>query len=185
MVKKVTILAMVLAMMLVGASSALAQTASDQYGKSEAATGVLHKQGITSYQYGTHFITDEASGTGYALKSDQLDLNRYIGERVTVYGTLAMKAGELEGGPALIDVSRIVSVSEPPSNDGSTSDVSMSSGSGDSGGGSGNSGSGGSRPSGGSGVNVLPDTGGVPLLDLAEAGAALLTSGFLISRVTR
>lgn len=82
MVKKVTILAMVPAIMLVGASSTLARTMSERYGKFATATGVLRKQGITSYQYGTHFITDERSRTGYAaLRSGQLNLDRYIGER--------------------------------------------------------------------------------------------------------
>lgn len=83
MVKKLTILAMVPAIMLVGASSTLARTVSERYGKSATATGVPRKQSITSYQYGTHFITDERSRTGYVLWSGQLNLDRYVGERVT------------------------------------------------------------------------------------------------------
>lgn len=177
---------------LLAAAPALAQTSSDQYGNggSVTVTGVLQEQGITSYQYGTHFITDTGSGTGYALKSSRVDLNRYVGERVTVHGTLAMKAGELEGGPALIDVCRVVPVSSAPGNGGSTN---VEPGGGpmpvEPGGGIGNGGTGSGGAGGGSngsgGVNVLPNTGGLPMSGLAVAGAALLVSGFLIRRIIR
>ena len=33
-------------------------------------TGILESAGITTYMYGTHTITDEASGTRYALSSN-------------------------------------------------------------------------------------------------------------------
>ena len=178
---------------LLAAAPALAQTSNDQYGKGESVTvtGVIQKQGITSYQYGTHFIEDTESGTGYALKSSRVDLDRYAGERVTVHGTVALEAGELEGGPALIDVSRVVPVSSPPDNGGSTS---VGPGSGpmpvEPGGGIGNGdsetgGGGTGGTGGGEGVGVLPDTGGLPLSGLVVAGVALLASGLLIRRATR
>ncbi len=191
---------------ILAAAPALAQTTADQYGNGETVTvtGVLQEQGITSYQYGTHFIKDTGSGTGYALKSSKVNLDSYVGGEVTVYGTLAMKAGELEGGPALIDVSRVVPTATPPDNGGSTS---VEPGGPVSGGGNGGSNSGKNNPgdtsgagssvssndgsAGGSGssssggVSVLPNTGGLPLSGLAVAGAALLASGFLIRRIAR
>ena len=187
---------------ILAAAPALAQTGSDQYGNGEAVTvtGVLQKQGMTSYQYGTHFIKDAGSGAGYALKSSEVNLDSYAGEEVTVYGTLAMKAGELEGGPALVDVSRVVPTATPPDNGGSTSvePGGPVGGGGNSGSNSGNSSpgasssvssndgsAGGSGSSSSGGISVLPNTGGLPLSGLAVAGAALLASGFLIRRITR
>lgn len=106
-------LAAVLAMML-AIGPALAQTAAqDQYqeglGEEVSATGVLEQQGATTYQYGTHTITDDASGTTYALVSERVDLDLYAGERVTVYGTLVSgyENGQVEGGPPLVDVTRV------------------------------------------------------------------------------
>ena len=63
---------------------------------------------------GTHSITDQASATVYALNSETVDLDAYVGQRVTVYGTLTPggtssdEAG-FEGNGTLpsIDVTRI------------------------------------------------------------------------------
>jgi hypothetical protein len=74
------------------------------------ATGVLEKPEITSYMYGTHAITDEVSGTRYALRSeDEGMLDGYVGQRVTIYGTLVpgYENGQIEGGPPLLSVTRI------------------------------------------------------------------------------
>ena len=74
------------------------------------ATGVLEKPEITFYMYGTHAITDEASGTRYALQSeDEGLLDDYVGQRVTIYGTLVpgYENGQIEGGPPLLSVTRI------------------------------------------------------------------------------
>jgi hypothetical protein len=74
-----------------------------------SATGTLEKLEATTFQYGTHAITDEASGTYYALQSEVVDLDAYVGQRVTVYGTLdpATENGQIEGGPPLINVTRV------------------------------------------------------------------------------
>ncbi len=75
-----------------------------------AATGVLERQGITYYMYGTHTITDEASGTMYALRGEDEELlEGYVGQRVTVHGTLVAgyENGQVEGGPPLLNVTRI------------------------------------------------------------------------------
>ena len=42
--------------------------------KSIELSGVIEKQGITSYMYGTHVIED------YALRSNIVDLNNYINQ---------------------------------------------------------------------------------------------------------
>ena len=73
------------------------------------ATGVLEKPEITSYMYGTHAITDEASGTRYALRSKEEGLlDRYTGQRVTVSGTpVPGYESGLEGGPPFIEVNQV------------------------------------------------------------------------------
>ncbi len=49
----------------------------------------MGRQAITTYQYGTHGVTDEASGAFYdVLSSDVVDLDAYTGQRFTIYGTL-------------------------------------------------------------------------------------------------
>lgn len=76
-----------------------------------AATGAVERLDITSYQYGTHAVTDEASGAFYVLNSDVVDLDAYTGQRVTVYGTLVpgYEYGQVEGGPPLVDVTWVES----------------------------------------------------------------------------
>ncbi len=73
------------------------------------ATGVLEKPEITTYMYGTHAVTNEASGERYALQSEDVDLDGYVGQRVTVYGIPApgYENGQIEGGPPLLNVTQI------------------------------------------------------------------------------
>jgi hypothetical protein len=75
-----------------------------------AATGMIERPEVTTYMYGTHAITDETSGTIYALRSeDEGLLDDYVGQRVTVHGTLVAgyENGQVEGGPPLLNVTRI------------------------------------------------------------------------------
>jgi hypothetical protein len=97
--RKLTIWATMLAVVLAVASQALAQ-------ESVVATGVLEKPEATTYMYGTHAIVDEASGTYYALTSEGMDLDAYIGQRASVYGVAmpGYEDGQIEGGPPLLDV---------------------------------------------------------------------------------
>ena len=97
--KRLVVLTVMVAMAMSLATPALAQ-------ESVAATGAMERLGITTYQYGTHAITDEASGAFYVLSSEVLDLDAYAGQRVTVYGTLVpgYEYGQIEGGPPLVDV---------------------------------------------------------------------------------
>ncbi len=101
--KKPIVIAVMLALTLTLADPALAQE------ESALATGTLERQGITTYQYGTHVISDEASGAFYALNSDIIDLDAYIGQRVTVYGIPAPghESGQVEGGPPLVYVTGV------------------------------------------------------------------------------
>ena len=73
------------------------------------ATGVLEKPEITTYMYGTHAVTNAASGERYALQSEDVDLDAYVGRRLTVYGipTPGYENGQIEGGPPLLNVTRI------------------------------------------------------------------------------
>ena len=106
--KRMLVLIAVLAAMLAAAIPALAQG-------QVSATGVL-VAGLPADvgTNGTHSITDQASATVYALNSETVDLDAYVGQRVTVYGTLTPggtssdEAG-FEGNGTLpsIDVTRI------------------------------------------------------------------------------
>jgi len=77
-----------------------------------AATGVLERSEVTTYMYGTHTITDETSGTMYALRSeDERLLDGYVGQRVSVHGTLVAgyENGQVEGGPPLLNATQVES----------------------------------------------------------------------------
>ena len=69
------------------------------------AEGVIQKQGMTSYQYGTHVLLD-GNKTLYALMSKKLKLNDYVGKRVKVTGT-PIDGYPLEGGPAFLEVTEV------------------------------------------------------------------------------
>jgi opacity protein-like surface antigen len=103
MKRLVVVAAMVVLAALATAAPVLAQ-------ESVMATGAMERLDITSYQYGSHAITDEASGAFYVLNSDVVDLDAYDGQRVTVYGTLVpgYESGQVEGGPPLVYVTEVV-----------------------------------------------------------------------------
>jgi len=71
-------------------------------------TGVIEKPEITPY--GTHAITDEASGVRYALRSEEEGLlDAYTGQRATVFGepVPGYENGAIEGGPPLLETARV------------------------------------------------------------------------------
>lgn len=73
-------------------------------------TGVIEEPEITTYMYGSHAVTDEASGERYALRSEEEGLlDDSTGRRATVSGTLApaYENGAIEGGPPLIEVDEV------------------------------------------------------------------------------
>ena len=63
-------------------------------------TGFIQKQGITTYMYGTHTITD------YALKSNSINLDNYINKNVSVIGK-KIDGYPTDGGPDYIEVKKI------------------------------------------------------------------------------
>jgi starvation-inducible outer membrane lipoprotein len=97
-------------LVVVAVMVALATAAPVMAQESVVATGTMERLDITSYQYGSHAITDEASGAFYVLNSDVVDLDAYDGQRVTVYGTLVpgYESGQVEGGPPLVYVTEVV-----------------------------------------------------------------------------
>ncbi|MDG1900647.1 MAG: hypothetical protein P8I80_00290 [Bacteroidales bacterium] len=68
--------------------------------KSIELSGVIEKQGITSYMYGTHVIED------YALRSNIVDLNNYINQDVVIIG-YKIDGYPVDGGPDYIEVQEI------------------------------------------------------------------------------
>jgi hypothetical protein len=70
------------------------------------ATGFLKKRGITTYMFGTHVLLDDNGRTLYALKSDTIDLNKYINRTVTVRGYLVV-GYPIDSGPNYLNVKSI------------------------------------------------------------------------------
>lgn len=64
-------------------------------------TGTIQEQGMTSYQYGTHTLTNNE--TFYAIKSDGVDLNNYLNQEVTVKAE-KIEGYPIEGGPDYLRV---------------------------------------------------------------------------------
>jgi len=67
-------------------------------------TGTIESQGITSYQYGSHVLNSEEEF--YALKSEILNLDEYIGTDVTVLGS-KIEGYPVDGGPDYILVTEV------------------------------------------------------------------------------
>lgn len=84
-------------------------------GEQVTLTGTIEKPEMTAYQYGTHAVTDGSTGTLYALGSETVNLDDYVGKQVTVYGTLVpgYEDGQIEGGPPLVEVTRVEPIEEP------------------------------------------------------------------------
>lgn len=76
--------------------------------------GVLQKQGMTSYQYGTHVLKGKSlagepnqAETTFALKAGKkINLNKFAGKKVIITGK-KVDGYPLESGPELIEVSAI------------------------------------------------------------------------------
>ena len=68
--------------------------------------GIVKKQGMTSYMYGTHVLVNENGRTLYALKSDRINLDSYVGKKVTVSGEL-VPGYPVENGPNYLSVGSV------------------------------------------------------------------------------
>lgn len=64
-------------------------------------TGLLQNQGMTSYQYGTHTL--ETKESFYALKSETVKLDNYIGKTVTLTAVI-VDGYPVDGGPKYLNV---------------------------------------------------------------------------------
>lgn len=62
--------------------------------------GIIQKQGITTYQYGTHTIS------GYALRSSSVTLDNYVNQEITVVG-YKIDGYPIDGGPDYIEVESV------------------------------------------------------------------------------
>lgn len=67
-------------------------------------TGTIESQGITSYQYGSHVLN--AEDEFYALKSEKLNLDNFIGKEVTISGS-KIDGYPVDGGPDFILVTEV------------------------------------------------------------------------------
>jgi hypothetical protein len=65
------------------------------------ATGIIKKQGATSYQYGTHTISNNSMF--YALKSDTYNLDTYENQTITIIGE-TISGYPMDGGPYYLNV---------------------------------------------------------------------------------
>ena len=70
-------------------------------------TGIVEEQGITSYQYGTHTLTNDKNY--FAIKSDSFDLNTYLNKEVTVRA-YKIEGYPVDGGPEYLNVVEIKEV---------------------------------------------------------------------------
>lgn len=71
-----------------------------------AATGIVEKQGITTYMYGTHVLVNEHGKTLYALRSKAVNLDKFVGKKVLVEGDL-IHGYPVDFGPDYLDVKSI------------------------------------------------------------------------------
>jgi len=67
-------------------------------------TGTIESQGITSYQYGSHVLNSEDEF--YALKSETLNLDEFIGKEVIISGS-KIEGYPVDGGPDYILVTEV------------------------------------------------------------------------------
>lgn len=179
--KKLMTLVGVLAVMLVGATPASSQP------EEISVTGVIERfeaeAGPPCFAPATHTLAVEGrSGARPGLISDVVDLDAYVGQRVTVYGEPLINpaVGGIERCPDLI-ASRIEPAApDSPTPDGGRGGTETTGGTTPPGSGSGSS----SGKASGGRIKELPRTGGLPALGLA-AGTLLLAGGLIVRGIAR
>ena len=72
-------------------------------------TGILDKQDVTTYQYGSHSL--KTKDKFYALHSDDLQFDEYVGKKVKIIGE-SIAGYPISGGPVYIKVLRIELIKE-------------------------------------------------------------------------
>lgn len=115
----VTLAFAVLVALAVACAGAASGTAVAREGGDFEVTGKLIKPEATGYGYGTHALVEEGAGTIYALRSETVDLDRYVGDHVTVSGTKVpeYEGGAVEGGPSLVEVIGVEAGNQSPGQD--------------------------------------------------------------------
>ena len=76
-------------------------------GESLTATGMLERQGYTTYMYGTHILKADA-GKWFVLESTTLNLDPFVGNRVTITAINTHYHAEI--GPEMYNVSAITAI---------------------------------------------------------------------------
>jgi hypothetical protein len=79
-------------------------TSSQNTNKALEITGLIAKQGVTTYQYGSHTIKTEKDL--YTLKSSNINLDDYIGKTITIVGE-KIDGYPISGGPIYVKVLKI------------------------------------------------------------------------------
>ena len=67
-------------------------------------TGLIAKQGVTTYQYGSHTL--KTKNQLYTLKSKTINLDNYIGKTITIVGE-KIDGYPISGGPVYVKVLKI------------------------------------------------------------------------------
>lgn len=94
----------VLLSLFVAALSSCTSMKTSDTSKHVTATGTIEKRGITTFQYGTHVLKTE--NKTYALKSNAIKLDSYLGRTVTIKGN-KVDGYPIDGGPTLVDVTLV------------------------------------------------------------------------------
>ncbi len=68
--------------------------------------GTIKRQGVATYGYGTHILSDDAGRTIYALKSDTINMDNYLDRKITVDGDL-IDGYPVDSGPEYLNVKSI------------------------------------------------------------------------------
>lgn len=102
---KTVVCVLMLIFIFVGAESCKKET---EFGVTRV-SGIVQKQGITTYQYGTHvLLAVGTTETLYALRSDKVNLDGYINKEVELKGHL-IRDYPVDGGPEFLEVVKVIS----------------------------------------------------------------------------
>lgn len=74
-------------------------------------TGIIERIEISTWQYGTHTLNDENGKILFALRSSDIDLNKYQNKKVIIWGN-KISGYPVDGGPIYIDVKKVEEISK-------------------------------------------------------------------------
>lgn len=74
-------------------------------------TGIIERLEISTWQYGTHTLNDENGQVLFALRSSDIDLNKYQNRKVIIWGN-KISGYPVDGGPVYIDVKKVEEISK-------------------------------------------------------------------------